>query len=394
MPADLATPLVIITHLAPVAVSDNAGQSYVSAQARHWAERRPVHCLMISGHSAREDLPRSLVPATVINQTTGARRRIAAVIDRLLRWSYGSGRRTLALDLATDPDARATIAGAGVVVLQWHAAGMLAGTVRRINPRATIVVVLHDVVSQSLERHHRFGGDLRSRLKFALAHRIALRNERRLIAVADRLVVLSDKDADLLPTAARAKVRIVPASVAAPDRVVRHPVPGRIVMVANWRWENAHGLDWFRAEVLPRLRASGVDHEVHLIGPSLDPDHTRRAEADGLMVRGFVADLTAEYAAAAVAAVPLWLGAGVKFKTVEAILHRVPLVTTSVGAEGIDSLTGDPGLTDDPDRFADLLVGALTDPEAAQRHADALLTRTADAHSAAAFARAMDAVLG
>ena len=55
----------------------------------------------------------------------------------------------------------------------------------------------------------------------------------------------------------------------------------------------------------------------------------------GVELAGFVEDLAEEYAASAVALVPVLQGAGVKFKTIEALLHGTPTVTTTVGAEGV-----------------------------------------------------------
>ena len=66
-----------------------------------------------------------------------------------------------------------------------------------------------------------------------------------------------------------------------------------------------------------------------------------------MTLAGYVADLEPEYAAAWAVVVPLLQGAGVKFKTIEALLHGVPTVTTSVGAEGVGGADLFAGLTDD-----------------------------------------------
>jgi hypothetical protein len=62
--------------------------------------------------------------------------------------------------------------------------------------------------------------------------------------------------------------------------------------------------------------------------------------------------------------VPLRQGAGVKFKTIEALLHDVPTVTTTVGAEGITGPDLFAGLHDDPSALAGALVRVLEEPEA------------------------------
>ena len=52
---------------------------------------------------------------------------------------------------------------------------------------------------------------------------------------------------------------------------------------------------------------------------------------NSVRLAGFVDDLGAEYAAATACLIPVLQGAGVKFKTIEALLHGVPTVTTTVG---------------------------------------------------------------
>ena len=87
-------------------------------------------------------------------------------------------------------------------------------------------------------------------------------------------------------------------------------------------------------------------------------------------VSGFVPDLAVEYSRAWVTVAPLQTGAGVKFKTIEAILAATPVVTTNVGAEGIAGSDRFWALTDNADEFAEGVVTALLSPETAQAQAD------------------------
>src|SRR5690606_30536367 len=62
---------------------------------------------------------------------------------------------------------------------------------------------------------------------------------------------------------------------------------------------------------------------------------------------------------------PLRSGAGVKFKTVDAMLRGVPIVTTGVGAEGIDAPELFGAVTDDADAFAEAVIASLQEPDSA-----------------------------
>jgi glycosyltransferase involved in cell wall biosynthesis len=93
---------------------------------------------------------------------------------------------------------------------------------------------------------------------------------------------------------------------------------------------------------------------------------------------GMVDDLAGEYLAASVALVPLRAGSGLKVKLIEALAHGVPVVSTSVGAEGVEAAPPEIlRIHDEPEGFAEAIL-ALAEPPA-------WATRSA---GAAAFARA------
>jgi glycosyltransferase involved in cell wall biosynthesis len=79
---------------------------------------------------------------------------------------------------------------------------------------------------------------------------------------------------------------------------------------------------------------------------------------------GMVDDLAGEYLTASVALVPLRAGSGLKVKLIEALAHGVPVVSTSVGAEGVEAASPDIlRIHDDPEGFAKAIL-ALTEPSA------------------------------
>jgi glycosyltransferase involved in cell wall biosynthesis len=98
-------------------------------------------------------------------------------------------------------------------------------------------------------------------------------------------------------------------------------------------------------------------------------------------VTGYVTDeeLLRAYATKRVAAVPLRVGAGMKGKVLEALYHGVPLVTTPVGAQGLEGLPEGVAVSSDPAAFAQALVDLLRD--------DALWTRVSEAQRAYAHER-------
>ena len=125
---------------------------------------------------------------------------------------------------------------------------------------------------------------------------------------------------------------------------------------------NPHGVLWFVEQVLPRIRAR-IPNARFIIAGSNPPEDVRALASEAISVRPNVSEseLRELYRAARVAVVPLRYGAGVKLKVVEALREGVPLVTTSVGAQGLPGLEDVAAICDEPQDFADAACMLLTD---------------------------------
>ncbi|MGH8044266.1 MAG: glycosyltransferase family 4 protein, partial [Stenotrophomonas sp.] len=121
---------------------------------------------------------------------------------------------------------------------------------------------------------------------------------------------------------------------------------------------NVDAARWLVEEIMPIVWRSMPEARVSLVGSNPTPD-VRNLASDKVEVTGFVSDeeLVLRYAAARAAVVPLRFGAGVKGKVVEAMQQGLPLVTTSVGAQGLAGLEQVMRFADSPEAIAaDLLV--------------------------------------
>jgi glycosyltransferase involved in cell wall biosynthesis len=84
--------------------------------------------------------------------------------------------------------------------------------------------------------------------------------------------------------------------------------------------------------------------------------------SEDVVLTGRVPDIEAELARADVVVVPIRFGGGTRIKILEAFAHRIPVVSTSVGCEGLEVSNGEHVLiADDPDGLADASVELLTD---------------------------------
>ncbi len=114
------------------------------------------------------------------------------------------------------------------------------------------------------------------------------------------------------------------------------PVAGRILMVGFFPHPpNAHGLRWFAESVLPSLQGKFAHAELHAIGKC--PPDLAGELAGRVSVRGYVDDLAAEYAKAALVIAPIFSGAGSQIKVIDALAHARPLVATRFATEGFSA---------------------------------------------------------
>ena len=117
---------------------------------------------------------------------------------------------------------------------------------------------------------------------------------------------------------------------------------------------------FFVRHCLPAIRAHFPGAVLYVVG-NAPPARMRKLQSDGVVVTGFVEDPTPYFERAALGVVPLLRGAGVKLKTLEMLKAGLPVVSTYVGAEGVDDV--EHGLTVvDPRGFAEAVINALERP--------------------------------
>ncbi|MDQ2926524.1 MAG: glycosyltransferase family 4 protein, partial [Acidobacteriota bacterium] len=119
-----------------------------------------------------------------------------------------------------------------------------------------------------------------------------------------------------------------------PDRPRAPAVPGRILMVGLFEHPpNADGLRWFVREVFAALRSEGRVVELHAIGKCPQALFAELS-GPGIVLRGYVADLQAEYDLASLVVAPIESGGGTQIKVIDALAHGRPLVASAFAHAG------------------------------------------------------------
>jgi glycosyltransferase involved in cell wall biosynthesis len=136
---------------------------------------------------------------------------------------------------------------------------------------------------------------------------------------------------------------------------------------------NAEGVYWFATRVFPTVRRALPDVQFNVVGSRPQSTIRRLANAEsGIAVIGYVADLHAILRQSGVLVVPVHSGSGMRVKILEAFARGIPVVSTSVGVEGIDAVSPQHLLVaDDPEGFAEAVIRVLADVPEAERLAHA-----------------------
>lgn len=362
--------VVLVTPALPYDDVPHAGGRYVLALHRVLAQLGDVSVVAPGTRTNRAAAGRPGSPGGLVlaGGDEGQTRRVRAVrwtaanLDRRLRrFDQGAPSLLFATDLVRNPQIRALIRSADVIDLQWFDSIRLAPLLHRMNRAAALVGTFHDVQSQSFSRESSGSGRDAAywQRQAARAHRLEVAR----LADLDVAITFSEKDDALLghPT----NLRVVRPPLADVPSVIRSPsgVPTVIFVSYLARDENNEAALWLLDRIWPRVLAQLPTAQLRLVGAGASDELRHTAQRiPSAMLTGFVDDLAIEYSRAWASIVPLRKGAGVKFKTVEALVAGVPVVTSPVGAEGIDHQGAFVAVDDDPAVLAGSLVGVLRHP--------------------------------
>jgi glycosyltransferase involved in cell wall biosynthesis len=185
---------------------------------------------------------------------------------------------------------------------------------------------------------------------------------------AARILACSDIDAkQLAALAPQTPVTVVPNGVDADAIEPSLEAPrrcDRMIFVGQMSWfPNRDGVEWFLADILPRIVRVKPDAKFALVGKNVGLQ-VPAAVSRNVELLGFVDDLVPVMRDAAVYVVPLRAGSGTRLKVLEAMAFGKAIVTTHIGSEGITLQDGVNALyADDADAFAAAVVRVMDDRE-------------------------------
>ncbi|MBO9307342.1 glycosyltransferase [Thermomicrobium sp.] len=267
--------------------------------------------------------------------------------------------------------------------LYWILAGPLLDALRRLDwqrfdivqveysllgllplPRSLpLVVDAHNLEYRVLERISQRSGWLRGLWVRRECQRVR-REEITAWRQAALCLAVSRVDAEEMRRFAARRVAVIPNGVDArqtPFLPLDAAEPDHIVFVGNLRyWPNVDGVLWFVRKVWPAVRARIPSARFSIVGYDPPSALGMLSAIEGVRLVGTVPAVTPWLARASVVVVPLLAGSGTRLKILEAFAAGRPVVTTSLGLEGIDA---EPGrhviVADDAASFASAVVDLL-----------------------------------
>ncbi len=240
--------------------------------------------------------------------------------------------------------------------------------------QGTVILDEHNAVWQVFERLSRGTRNPISRWLLGREAHIIRGIEGAACCRAQTVLAVSEQDQQALREVAgeSALIEIVPITVDAehfqPIWEARNPQPNRLLTIGTMFWlPNSEGVSWWLRQGYEHLRRLCPNVTYDVVGAR--PPHTLQMLAGrhaGVHLHGYVADVTPFWTSAGALAVPLLSGGGVRVKILEAMAIGIPVISTTIGCEGLAVRNGEHLLVaDNPEAFARACATVLRDKELA-----------------------------
>ncbi|MHB8056991.1 MAG: glycosyltransferase [Desulfuromonadaceae bacterium] len=248
-----------------------------------------------------------------------------------------------------------------VAILEFYfIAGFYLDRIRILQPECRVVVDTVDVHYLRLKQKY----DLTKNEADQAIYLKTRENELLVYRKADAVITVTRDDAAaLLEESSDIPCEVVP-NVHELCRSDTTPEKNALIFVGGFLHSpNVDAVLHFCKDIMPLIWKKNSDVHLTIVG-SNPPDKIRNLECESVKVTGYVPETSSYLHRSCVSVAPLRYGAGMKGKIGEAMAHGVPVVTTSVGAEGMGLVHGENALiADSSQEFAAAVLELLGNPD-------------------------------
>ncbi|HKP36298.1 MAG TPA: glycosyltransferase [Pyrinomonadaceae bacterium] len=259
-------------------------------------------------------------------------------------------------------------------------------SLRRSNPKIKTIFETVDLTWRRLEREHELTGEKSVARRAARYRKI----EARLARDCDQVWCITEEEEELLAREAPgAWIRVIPTIHPLQDQGKSFDERDGLLFIGNFLHKpNVDAIHYFMREVHPLIR-NRIGVKTFIVGPHAPPEIVSYA-SDEVVVTGYVDDINPLFQSCRVFLAPLLYG-GMKGKIGQALSYGLPVVATSIGAEGFE-LSHDVNvmLGDVPEAFAQGVIDLYTQPELWRALSENGRTKIADHFTPEAVSRTID----
>jgi glycosyltransferase involved in cell wall biosynthesis len=262
-----------------------------------------------------------------------------------------------------------------------------------------IILDAHNVEYLIVERFaRRQSSFVRRRVALAESRRLE-RFERRMYPACGRIIAVSEVDAAAIRSMAGPGVLVTDVPIPVDTGEIR-PVAevtgvARVLFVGPLDWPpNAEAVEWFLEHVWSTVQKHVPDASCHIVGRRPERILPRFRRLPGVHFTGWVEEVASHFAVSRLLVVPIQSGSGMRVKILEAFARGIPVVTTSIGIEGICAAQDlHCRIADDPGAFANDVVHVLRADATARRLAAAARTLVEERYSTAVVSQMLLTIL-
>jgi glycosyltransferase involved in cell wall biosynthesis len=244
------------------------------------------------------------------------------------------------------------------------------------------VLFQHNIESEIWRRHSSTESNPLKRQMYALEFKRMLRFERETVRRFHHVIAVSEHDRALMETFAEgSRISVVPTGVDLkqyqPDFGYTPSEPV-VMFVGAMDWEpNVDAMEYFCQEIWPLVLVQSPGAKLRIVGRN-PGERVQKLSSNSVKVTGRVPSVAEHLREATLVVVPLRIGGGTRLKIYEAMAAGKAVVSTSVGAEGLDVRhSKDIVLADTPQSFAEAVIVLLHDENMRARYEHAAAERAA-----------------
>lgn len=224
---------------------------------------------------------------------------------------------------------------------------------------------MHNVEYDNVYRAYEQTKNILTKPYYYWEHVLLKRDETRITDKFNAVVTTTERDRDIIRKELPNKpIHVIPNGVD-PAFFKQQPVeedPHTIVFAGLMSYyPNYHGILYFLDNIFPLIREQDPQARLLVVG-AYPPKRLQHRANEYITVTGFVDDVKPYFATGRVFAIPLLIGGGIRGKALEAMAMRRPIVSTTLGCEGINLKHEESALfADTPQDFADSVIRLLND---------------------------------